>query len=89
MLTALDYFRDWELKDEQDVTAPPGSRLELFKTKQTKEMAAISEDFGVEGGGMGCEERVCHRLPSGLKPTPLAAPLPLLAPQMAGDQQVF
>ena len=41
MLTALDYFRDWELKDEQDVTAPPGSCLELFKTKQTKEMAAI------------------------------------------------
>lgn len=47
------------------------------------------EDFGVEGGGMGCEERVCHRLPSGLEPTLLAAPLPLLAPQMAGDQQVF
>ena len=38
------------------------------------------EDFGVEGGGMGCEDRVCRRLPSGLKPTPLAAPLPLLAP---------
>lgn len=41
LLTALHYFRAWEIKDEQDVTVPPGSCLEIFTTKQTKEMAAI------------------------------------------------
>ena len=39
------------------------------------------KDFGVEGRGMGYEERVCRRPPSGLKP----CPLPPLRPTRASD----
>lgn len=62
MLTALDYFRDWELKDEQDATVPPGSCLQIIKTKQTKEMAAIRAlTFGeaLMRGGKESEPFIC------------------------------